>query len=251
MIEIKVNPYIINECYRPYIANDAETLIIYGGPGSGKSFFIAQRALLRLLMGGRNILIVRKIAATLRNSTFALLMSLIRQWNIASLVKVNLTELSITCANGYKLLHAGLDDVDKLKSITAEKGVITDIWIEEATETVEQDYNQLMLRLRGPSEVKKQIVMSFNPISCNHWIKKRFFDRQSENVAILRTTHRDNAYMTKQDRANIEHLKEVDPAYYAIYALGEWGALKGTVFDNWEVAILNKNEYNNRRSGLS
>ena len=53
-------------------------------------------------------------------------------------------DLRIAFPNGSEILFAGLDDVEKLKSIYD----ITGIWIEEASELLEADFNQLDIRLR-------------------------------------------------------------------------------------------------------
>src|SRR5699024_11467616 len=65
---------------------------------------------------------------------------------------------------------------EKLKSITFPKGELTDIWIEEASEILEEDFNQLDVRLRGKG-AHKQMVLTFNPVSVLHWLKLRFFDK--------------------------------------------------------------------------
>ena len=85
--------------------------------------------------------------------------------------------MRITCANGNSVIFKGLDDTEKLKSITFPKGELTDIWVEEASEVREEDFNQLDVRLRGKG-THKQMVLTFNPVSVLHWLKRRFFDRQ-------------------------------------------------------------------------
>lgn len=62
--------------------------------------------------------------------------------------KINKTTQKIELPNGSIFLYAGLDDVEKLKSIAG----ITDIIIEEATEITAEDYNQLDLRLRAKTD---------------------------------------------------------------------------------------------------
>jgi phage terminase large subunit len=82
----------------------------------------------------------------------------------------------ITCSNGYQILFSGLDDTEKVKSITPEKGVITDIWIEEATETDRDSVKSLYKRQRGGSaDVPKRMTLSFNPIMQSHWIYQEHF----------------------------------------------------------------------------
>ena len=87
-----------------------------------------------------------------------------------------------------EILFAGLDDVEKLKSIHD----ITGIWIEEASEIEERDFDQLDIRLRGESRYYQQIILTFNPITITHWLKKRFFDRKDPRVRTHRSTYKDN-----------------------------------------------------------
>ncbi len=129
---------------------------------------------------------------------------------------------------GNEVAFAGLDDVEKIKSITFENGELTDIWVEEATETQETDINQLKVRLRG-GKSKKQIVLSFNPINIQHWIKGHFIDSGLATVCF--STYKDNKFLTDDDRKALEELKNIDEYTYNVYCLGQWGILGKTVFD--------------------
>ena len=126
------------------------------------------------------------------------------------------------------MAFAGLDDVEKIKSITFSGGELTDIWVEEATETREADINQLKVRLRG-GKSKKQMVLSFNPVNIQHWIKRHFIDSGLATVCF--STYRDNKFLTEDDRKALEDLKNTDEYVYNVYCLGKWGILGKTVFD--------------------
>ena len=139
---------------------------------------------------------------------------------------------------GNEVAFAGLDDVEKIKSITFENGELTHIWVEEATETQEADINQLKVRLRG-GKSKKQIVLSFNPINIQHWIKKHFIDSKLATVCF--STYKDNKFLTDDDRKALEDLKFIDEYTYNVYCLGQWGILGKTVFD--ARAIQNRLEH--------
>ena len=129
---------------------------------------------------------------------------------------------------GNEVAFAGLDDVEKIKSITFENGELTDIWVEEATECQEADINQLKVRLRG-GKTKKQMCLSFNPINIQHWIKKHFIDSRLATVCF--STYKDNKFLTDDDRKALEDLKQIDEYTYEVYCLGKWGILGKTVFD--------------------
>lgn len=231
-VSININKKIFNEKFLPYLDNTLRYLIFYGGAGSGKSFFICQRYVYKILKKKLcNLLVVRATGKSNRDSTFALFKQVINKWNLNKYFKVNESDLRIKCLlNGNEITFSGLDDVEKLKSITFSRGELTDVWIEEASEILEADFNQLDVRLRGKG-TQKQIVISFNPIDINHWLKKRFFDKKNDKVAICHSTYKDNKFLDEDYKALLESYKYTDEYYYNVYCLGMWGVLGKTVFD--------------------
>lgn len=229
-VNIKISKKVFNDVYLPYLNNTDRYLIFYGGGSSGKSYFIAQRWIYKLIHPERcNLLVVRQTGDTNRRSTFPLMKQVINNWNLSQYFKVNESDMRIKCKlTGNEVAFAGLDDVEKIKSITFENGELTDIWVEEATECQEADINQLKVRLRG-GKSKKQMVLSFNPINIQHWIKRHFIDSKLATVCF--STYKDNKFLTDDDRKALEDLQYVDEYTYRVYCLGEWGILGKTVFD--------------------
>ena len=229
-INIKISKKVFNDVYLPYLDNQDRYLLFYGGGSSGKSYFIAQRYIYKLIHPTRcNLLVVRQTGDTNRKSTFPLLKQVISNWNLAKHFKVNESDMRIICLlTGNEVAFAGLDDVEKIKSITFANGELTDIWVEEATETQEASINQLKVRLRG-GKTKKQMVLSFNPVNIQHWIKKHFIDSKLATVCF--STYKDNKCLTDDDRKALEDLKYTDEYTYEVYCLGKWGILGKTVFD--------------------
>ena len=229
-VDIKISKKVFNEVYLPYLDNEDRYLVFYGGGSSGKSYFIAERYIYKLIHPTRcNLLVVRQTGDTNRKSTFPLLKHVISNWNLGEHFKINESDMRIRCKlTGNEVAFAGLDDVEKIKSITFENGELTDIWIEEATECQEPDINQLKVRLRG-GKSKKQMVLSFNPINIQHWIKKHFIDSGLATVCF--STYKDNKFLTDDDRKALEDLKNTDEYTYEVYCLGKWGILGKTVFD--------------------
>lgn len=229
MVQIKVSRQVFNPVYLPYLHNRDRYLVFYGGGSSGKSYFIAQRYVY-MLLGDRlcNLLVVRQTGASNRHSTFPLLCQVIRKWKLERFFTIQEGSMRIRCIpTGNQVVFAGLDDVEKIKSITFDNGVLTDIWVEEATQTAEGDINQLKVRLRG-SEVSKQMVLSFNPVNVRHWIKGHFIDSGLATVCF--STYRDNRFLSEADRQALEALKDQDEYTYRVYCLGQWGVLGRTAF---------------------
>lgn len=258
-IKLKVSSKIFNKVYIPYLKDNTPTQIFYGGSSSGKSVFLAQRTVLDLMAGGRNYLVVRNVAKTLRGSAYNEIVKAITDMNLNKYFTITKSEMTITCFNGYQILFCGLDDPEKIKSITPARGIITDVWIEEATEIEYNAYKQLTKRLRGRSKVIKRVTMSFNPILKDHWIYDEFFmdvwddskrSYKDDNLSILKTTYKDNRFLTEQDTKALE--EETDKYYYQVYTLGNWGVLGAVIFKNWKVEDLSwlRDIADNHRNGL-
>jgi len=258
-----------NAVYAPYLNINSTVQIFFGGASSGKSYFLAQRCI-KHLIEGKNYLIVRKVGLTLRDSTFNEIIKTIYRLpqRLIDKFKINESNMAITFKpNGRQIIFKGLDDVLKLKSITPRSGTFHYIWIEEATEVTEEDYNQLILRLRGVEDFentkeieveKKIIIFSFNPILRSHWIANLFFSNwvdnknefYSEEISILKTTYRDNAFLTDDD---INRLLSIKDEYYRdVYVNGKWGSLSEIIFKNWRVEDLSDRipVFDNIRNGI-
>lgn len=210
---IKTNPV-----YTPYYKDKSRILVIHGSAGSGKSVFISAKILRRCLEETpHKILVIRKVATTLKDSVYAELLSRLDEWDLYNHVVVNKTEKSFTFDNGNVIMCKGLDEPEKIKSIEG----ITSMWIEEATELNELDFDQLMLRIRGEKENYIQFILSFNPIDENHWIKKRLID--TGEATVLHTTYKDNVFLDAEYIQTLNDLEHTNSLYYQIYCLGEWG----------------------------
>ena len=240
-INVKVNP-----AYLAYLNKPQFVQIYYGGSSSGKSYFIAQKIVLDNL-DGVNWLCCRNVAKTIRNSTFNEITKAISKMGLMQYYSINKTDMAITCKlNNKQILFVGLDDPEKVKSITPVSGVLECVFIEEATETTYDAYKQLTKRLRGKTEHSKHIILAFNPILKTHWIYSEFFSMwedvkshyEDERVSILKTTYKDNIFLTEDDRKLLED--ESDPYYYSVYSLGNWGVLGHVIFKNWRVEDLSE-----------
>ena len=217
-----------NDTFFPLYFNESRFLVLMGGGGSGKSVFAARKVLERATSErGHRILICRKVAKTLRESCFRILKEMAYEHYSQYVSSHSESDMRISFSNGSELIFAGLDDVEKLKSIYH----ITSIWIEEASELLESDLNQLDIRLRDETPTYKQIILTFNPISITHWLKSRFFDRAFDDVTVHRSTYKDNRFISTEAIKTLERFKETDSYYYHVYCLGMWGVTGKSVFD--------------------
>lgn len=231
-----------SQAFVPLFKDRSRYQVAWGGAGSGKSHIVARKYLYRILKEAdtqHKFLIARKVNRTLKRSVFTLFKNIISRWGMYDEFEFNHTDLTITYrANGSQLMFTGMDDPEKLKSIEG----VTGIWMEEATEFTQEDFEQLDLRLRGNTKYPKQIILTLNPISEQHWIKKVFFDDPIDGAFTLHTTYLDNEFIDDDYKMVMENKKKTNPRYYNIYALGNWGTAEGLVFNNVEHRIIREDE---------
>lgn len=231
--------------------------ILYGSAGSGKSVNVAQDYVLKLAdprNKGMNLMVVRGVEQTHRNSTYAELTGAInRIWGFeraeeewafwSSPLKIQ------NRRTGNEIIFRGMADEkqrERIKSVTFSNGKLTDVWIEEATEIRKDDLEILDDRLRGEltnPNLFYQLTLTFNPVSASHWIKARFFDYKSKDIFICHSTYLDNRFIDEAYHKRMMVRKELDPEGYRVYGLGFWGELGGQILTNFQVHDFIVNEY--------
>lgn len=199
-----------------------------------------------------NTLVIRRVFNTHKDSTFAQLKWAVNNLGVRHLWKFSLSPLEATyIPTGQKILFRGTDDPMSITSITVEKGYICFCWFEEFFQITDEDsFNKIDMSIRGelPEGYYKQIIMTFNPWSEKHWIKKRFYDNPDENTLALTTTYKTNEWLGSDDIALFESMKVRNPRRYAIEGLGEWGIAEGLVYEDFVEREFNYQEISKRKS---
>jgi phage terminase large subunit len=239
-----------NSSFREVDASQKRYVVMKGSAGSGKSVATAQHYILRLMRDkGRNLVAMRKSDITNRDSTFAELTGAIYRMfgdRAEQYWRITKSPMQLTCIpNGNMVIFRGMNDDkqrEKLKSITFQKGKLTDVWMEEATEFTQADFEIIDDRLRGelPPGQFYQIRMTFNPVNRNHWIKRVFFDLPDPNVLTHSSTFEQNRFIDEAYKARMERRRLVDPEGYLIYGKGEWGEIGGLILHNWEIKEISQ-----------
>lgn len=220
----------MNEVYVPYLERDEKFQLYYGGSGSGKSRFICQKIILMCVKSKRKFLVVRNTLASIRESVFAELKSVISDMGLYDMVHIRSNDMVITFPhNESTIIFRGLDDIEKIKSISG----ITDVFIEEASEVLDKSvFDQLILRVRPGKGIKPHFFLAWNPVSASHWLK-RFIEEELPNKDgfFLKTTYVDNMFLTQDYIDNLEQLKTTNPHFWRIYGLAEWGVMGKQVYN--------------------
>ncbi len=240
-------PEIVGRGYRDFWEFKGRYRVCKGSRASKKSKTTALNYIYRIMKYPQaNLLVVRKVFGTLKDSCYTELKWAIHRFGVDSLFECKLSPLEITYKpTGQKIYFRGLDDPLKITSITVDIGCLCWCWIEEAYEiSDENDFNMLDESIRGitPKGLFKQITLTLNPWNERHWIKKRFFDAEDSEILAMTTNYMCNEWLDKADLKVFNDMKRNNPRRYQVAGLGNWGITDGLVFENWEERIFSVKE---------
>lgn len=239
-VNLKLSKELFAPKFYPYLFDYSKRHEVYmGSAGSGKSYFIAQKIILRCLREKITVLVCRRYATTLRNTCFKLFKQILSKWKLTpTLVKVNESDFRIRFPNGSEIIMTGLDEETKLLSLAD----ISCVWIEEVFEVEKSKVEQLNLRMRGMAQ-NQQIIMSFNPISKHHWLYNYCEENPPSSFRYLHSTYKDNPFLSPEYIAELEEMRTRNPQKARIYCDGEWGIdSDGLIYPNFKVQEFEHSE---------
>lgn len=209
-----------------------------GSAGSGKSYTICQKLIMRCCQEQIKILVCRRYGTTLRNSCFSLFKEVLAKWQLTPYVKIKETDMSISFPNGSQIIMLGLDVEEKLLSLNN----ISTVWIEEAYEVEKEKVEQLNLRMRGAA-ANQQLILSWNPISKNSYLYNFTVENPPESSIFIHSTYKDNPFLNAEYIQALDEMEVRNPAKYRVFGRGEWGVdTEGLVITNWRTEEFNPME---------
>ena len=251
---MKINlPDIVGKGYATYWNYKGRYRVVKGGRGSKKSTTTALWIIYNMMKYPlANTLVIRRVFNTHKDSTYTQLKWASNVLKVSHLWKFSKSPLEATyIPTGQKILFRGLDDPMSITSITVEHGHLCWCWFEEAFQVMnEDDFNKVDMSIRGelPKGYFKQITLSFNPWSEKHWLKKRFFDIEDEDVLAITTNYACNEFLGEDDKKLFEKMKINNPRRYNIEGLGNWGIAEGLVYSNFEELDFDIEEIKKRKN---
>ncbi len=226
------NKNLYNEKYIKLINSKKRYNFLMWWSWSWKSVWESQNEIIKSFQTWNRCLCIRKTKESIKDSMFAELVWRIEEWNLWEFFEITKSPLYIKNKLSWSdFIFRWLDDVEKIKSVKW----VNRIWIEEATEILKTDFDQLDLRLRGKNKNGFQIVCTFNPIDAEHWLNIDFWSKwENKDILLIHSTYLDNKWAWEEYHKVMERMKKDNPDFYKIYALWEWWILKGLIFENWK-----------------
>ena len=203
-------------------------IVCVGGARSSKSYSVAQLLIKRMLEeNNKNFLILRKTRPSLKLSAYKLFMDLIKDYGIFKRDDLNMSDLIYRYKTNY-IVFTSIDDPEKIKSTDWNY-----IWLEEANEFSYDDFTILKLRLSTKTDTMNQMILTKNPVDEMGWIHQRL--EKEPEVTIIKSTHKDNPFLSKKYRKMLNDLKNIDQTFYKIYTLGQYAQLTNQIYTNWDI----------------
>lgn len=227
-VQKNVNPHFKNVWLssKPYN-------ILKGGRNSFKSSVIALKLvfmMINYILLGRqaNIVVLRKVGSTIRDSVFNKIQWAIKLFGMTNSFKATVSPFKITHKRtGSTFYLYGLDQFEKLKSNDIDN--IIAVWYEEAGEFGSQEEfdqtNITFMRQKHALAPFVQFFWSYNPPRNKfHWINGWSDDKIGEDDYIVHhSSYEDDklGFVTEQMLKDIERIKRNDYNYYRYIYLGE------------------------------
>ena len=217
----------------------ASEVLVAGPAGTGKSMACLQKLHMAALVNpGMRGLIVRKTLASLGSTALvtwrtrvvgeALAGGMIRFYGGSPQESPQ-----YQYANGSVIVVGGMDRAIRIMSSEYDM-----IYVQEATELTEDDWESLTTRLRHGRMSFQQLLADCNPAQPTHWLKARG-DRGITTV--LESRHEDNPTLFTDDgsltefgKSYIGKLDALTGVRYLRLRKGLWAAADGMVFEEYD-----------------
>lgn len=231
---------------------DYKTYLLVGGYGSGKSYHIGLKLILKLLAEKRKALVIREVYDTILDSCYDLLCEILQELGLytddasewrrnPTLVLCQKSPLRIRFHNGSVIIFKGMDKPEKIKSING----VSIVWLEECSEIKYDGYKEILGRLRTP-DVSIHFILSCNPVGKENWVYRHFFKRMDDEgnetvildderlyekkfivkngVYYMHTIPEDNIFLPKEYLKTLDDIRTYDEPLWRVAKLGRFGA---------------------------
>jgi len=239
---------VLEHAYEPWgsareLLHCRDTEVLMSGPaGTGKSRACLEKVhLMCLLNPGMRALVLRKTHVSLTSTGLVTYEEKVAPEALAAgVVKFFGGSAKEPSAykyrNGSKMVVGGMDNPTKIMS--SEYDVI---YVQEAIEISEDDWEKLLTRLRNGKLSFHQLMADTNPDAEQHWLNVRCRDGKT---TMLNCRHEDNPRLFNRDgtktmegEAYIAILDGLTGVRYLRLRKGRWVAAEGVIYEGFDPGV--------------
>jgi PBSX family phage terminase large subunit len=228
-------------CRELFARRDPEVLLS-GPAGTGKSRGCLEKLhLMALVNPGMRGLMVRKTAVSLVSTALVTWTEQVAKEAIAAGICAwfggsQQEAAQYRYSNGSSVVVGGMDRATKIMS--SEYDVI---YVQEAIELTENDWEALTTRLRHGKVSFQQMIADTNPDMPTHWLKVRCNEGKAK---VLESRHTDNPMIygldgqpTERGREYLAKLDALSGPRRARLRDGAWVAAEGVIYEAYDTAV--------------
>jgi len=217
---MEINTTIIFEKNWEALQNKEVRFVINeGGSRSSKTYSLCQMLIVYCILNPNKVVsIIRKTFPALRATVMRDFLEILKDLDHYEKTNHNMSENIYKFSNGSIVEFFSVDDEQKIR------GRKRDIaWCNEANELFYDDFTQLNMR------TETKLIFDYNPSDSSSWL----YELPKNESIIIKSTYRDNPFLSESIKRQIEDLKRTDESLYQIYALGEKTISKSNIYSNW------------------
>ena len=252
--------------YDYVLSTDYPVYVLVGGRNSGKSFFMQQLAAINLNnKNGYKLMVVEDVQVNMGEGVKEGIESRRRELGIDRFITGTKNPRQITHLNGNSVIFRGMGTAAREKQVKSLNRV-TAVWYEEAQNITYRQFKALRMQLRGGEPADRKLFLTLNPVNREGFVSSYFFKKPPSRVfesfpdgrpkvferavkthvgktrteikcLVIVTTHWDNPYLTRRQRADIEELKDNDKDMYAMLSEGRFIKGKGAFFPEFTYGV--------------
>lgn len=210
--------------------DQSDVLLLTGSAGGGKSKLAAEKvhAFCKRYPGAMGLML-RKTRESMTNSTVLLVERDVigRDPQVRHFPSKNRFEY----ANGSILAYGGMKNEEQREQVRSigQKGELDIVWMEEANRFTEDDFNEIMARMRGKAAPWDQIILSTNPDVPTHWIYKRLI--LGGEASVYYSGAKDNRHNPPE---YLERLNRMTGILALRLRDGKWVQAEGAVYEGYD-----------------
>ena len=219
ILDIEATP-VFEQNFSAWSNSEFKTIINQGGSRSSKTYSIVQvLIIIALTKPNTQISIVRKSFPSLRGSVMRDWKEIMHALDVYEDKNHQKTEYIYNFPNGSTIEFFSLDDAQKVRGRKRDI-----LYCNEANEIDLESWVQLKMRTTG------KVFIDYNPSELEHWAYELI--NQPDSI-LIKSTYKDNPFLSKEQIKYIEDLIKVDEGYYKVYALGERMAPQALVYTHF------------------
>lgn len=209
------------------VSSQKRIIINRGGTRSSKTWSLAQLFVKELLTGENKVLsVVRTSWPALRDSALRDVLFILDQIGFSDKVTYRKTERVLKYGSNIMEFFS-ISDQHKVRGRKR-----THLWINEADDCSFEEFQQLLFRTTG------RVYLDFNPDDINCWINVELEQKRAglmHDVEVIVSNYKDNCFLDETTIREVEYLQCGDEDFWIIFGTGEYGKVKGLVFEKYDV----------------